>query len=289
MIVSRPTTQTRRTLLTQAGLCSFATVGAILSPQARAKSELVLRLPDPREYEPAALASFYTDALLLALSKTAVGEETVNFSFAPKGIVRERLRLMLRQGELDLMWSSSTPQREAAFEPVRFNLLKGINEHRFLLTRAQDQQKFSHIQSLPELKAFEAGAGEHWSDAAILRANGFRVVTSSTHGGLFKMLAAKRFDFIPRAITEISADLVQHGQLDLAMSEGPALQYRQPIYFFVSKGNTELAERIRRGLEMAQADGSFDKLFFSVPTFKSGWDYLRRSKARFFKLETELS
>jgi hypothetical protein len=40
-----------------------------------------------------------------------------------------------------------------------------------------------------------------------------------------------------------------------------ALHYFYDAYLFVNKRNTQLAEDIRRGLEAAIADGSFDKLF----------------------------
>ncbi|MDC8772853.1 substrate-binding periplasmic protein [Roseateles albus] len=286
-------TISRRTVLVEAGLCALAVGAPIIGsaapqqpqPQPQAPTELVLRVPDPHDYEPGAVGSFYVNALLLALSKTAKGKESVRLSHFPGGVPRARLRLMLERGEIDLLWSSSTAQRESAFEPVRFNLLKGINEQRFLLIRKQDAAKLSQVQSLEHLREFRVGAGEHWSDASILRTNGFQVVTATSHDGLFKMLAAGRFDFIARAINEIEADLLQHPELDLAVVDGLLLQYKQPIYFFLTKGNVALAERIRQGLEMAKADGSFDKLFFTVPALKSSWDTLSKSKTRVFKLQ----
>ena len=182
---------------------------------------------------------------------------------------------MVAQNDLDIMWSSSTPEREEQLEPVRFNLLRGINEYRFLLIRAEDQEKFAQIDNLEQLRQMRAGAGTHWSDAQILRDHGFEVATSWNHGGLFRMLSIKRFDFMARTYNEIQHELATYPEYKLAAENHLLLHYQQPIYYFVRKGNQALAQRIERGLALAQADGSLDELFFSIPDFKTTWDHLQ--------------
>ena len=116
---------------------------------------------------------------------------------------RERARLLLAQGQLDVIWSSSTAQREALYAPARFNLLKSINEYRVLLIRRQDRERFAAIRTREQLLALRAGAGEHWSDAQIMRNNGLQVVTAARHESLYPMLERGRFDFLPRALNEL--------------------------------------------------------------------------------------
>ena len=242
---------------------------------AQAEARLLLRTPSPSLLEPESTGRFYIEALKLALHKTAPPHEDFQLEYLTQRVGRERLRLMVAQNDLDIMWSSSTPEREEQLEPVRFNLLRGINEYRFLLIRAEDQEKFAQIDNLEQLRQMRAGAGTHWSDAQILRDHGFEVATSWNHGGLFRMLSIKRFDFMARTYNEIQHELATYPEYKLAAENHLLLHYQQPIYYFVRKGNQALAQRIERGLALAQADGSLDELFFSIPDFKTTWDHLQ--------------
>lgn len=232
-----------------------------------------LRLPHPDAYS--AHGRFFVDALKLALARTADGEAAPAFVHAPPDLPRERLRQMLQDGQLDLLWSTTTPEREAQALPVRFNLLKGINELRFLLVRAADLPALRGLRTLDELRRLRAGAGTFWSDAQILRANGFTVETTPKFESLFRMLKAGRFDFIPRTREEIDIELQRFAALGLAELPGLALQYRQPLYFFVAPDRPELAERLLRGLNLAAADGSFDALFLANAGLRAGLAQLR--------------
>jgi hypothetical protein len=73
--------------------------------------------------------------------------------------------------------------------------------------------------------------------------------------------------------------------LDIAAEKNLLLHYSQPVYFFVHKSNTKLAQRIKKGLEIAQKDGSFDQLFFEVPEFKKAYEEIQSSNRVAFKLE----
>lgn len=243
-------------------------------PAARAAGQPeALRLPHPDAYS--AHGGFFVEAVKLALAKTAGGEPEPEFVHAEPGLPRERLRQMLQDGQLDLLWSTTTPEREAQALPVRFNLLKGINELRFLLVRAADLPALGEVRTLQALRAWRAGAGTYWSDTQILRANGFRVETAIKFELLFRMLRAGRFDFIPRTRDEIDAELLRFADAGFAELPGLALQYRQPLYFFVTRSKPQLAGRLLRGLEMAAADGSFDALFLAEPGLKAAQAQLR--------------
>lgn len=245
---------------------------AALLPRAHGAGP-ALRLPDADAYS--AHGRFFVDALQLALRKTAAGEAPPTLSHAAPGLPRERLRQLLQDGHLDVLWSTTTPEREAQALPVRFNLLKGTNELRFLLVRAADVPAMRAVRSLDALRRFRAGAGTYWSDTQVLRANGFTVETTTKFDSLFRMLKAGRFDFVPRTREEIDYELRLHAALGFAELPGVALQYRQPLYFFVARHRPELAERLLRGLTLAAADGSFDALFMAEPGLKAALAQLR--------------
>ncbi|MGQ3054346.1 MAG: substrate-binding periplasmic protein [Roseateles sp.] len=251
-------------------------LAAALPPARAAGAPLTLRLPDPQAYS--AHGAFFVEALRLALAKTAQGEGPPTLVHAPPGLPRPRLRHMLQHGQLDLLWSTTTPEREAQALPVRFNLLKGTNELRFLLVRAADLPALRSVRTLAALRRLRAGAGTFWSDAQILRANGFTVETTPKFELLFRMLKAGRFDFIPRTREEIDAELVLHVGQGFAELPGLALQYKQPLYFFVASDKPWLAERLRRGLALAEADGSFDALFMAEPGLKDALAGMRSFK-----------
>lgn len=242
-------------------------LAAALSPAWGGGAPQVVHLPDPQGFS--AHGSYFVELVKLALSKSAPGEPAPVLRHVPADIPKERLRQLLQEGQLDLLWSTTTPEREALALPVRFNLLKGTNELRFLLVRAADLPRLQSVRSLEALRRLKAGAGTYWSDAQILRANGFTVETTTKHDALFRMLVAGRFDFISRSREEIDTEVAQYAQQGLVEMPGLALQYRQPVYFFVSRARPELAERLLRGLNMAAADGSFDALFMAQPPLKA--------------------
>jgi Bacterial extracellular solute-binding proteins, family 3 len=248
-------------------------LAAGLPPARGASPPLTLRVPDPDAYS--AHGHFYIELLKLALRKTGEAEPPPTLIHASPGLPRARLRQMLQDGQLDLLWSSTTPEREAQALPVRFDLLKGTGELRFLLVRAADLPRLREVRTLDALRQLKAGGGTYWSDVQILRANGFTVETTPKYELVFRMLKAGRFDFIPRTREEIDDELRAHAADGFAELPGLALQYRQPLYFFVSRDKPQLAERLLRGLKLAAADGSFDALFMALPGLRAGLAQLR--------------
>lgn len=51
----------------------------------------------------------------------------------------------------------------------------------------------------------------------------------------------------------------------LALESGFALAYPWPVYFYVNRGHTALAERVTLGSRRAHADGSFEAFFSTHP------------------------
>lgn len=245
-----------------------------------------LRLATARFIEPQALAPFYPAVLRLALAKAGGGQtQPALQEVGEPSLVKERYRRMLATGELDVFWSSTTPEREAEFLAVRFNLLKGVNEHRVLVVRRRDLPKFAAVNGADALRTFKAGAGYHWSDTQILRSNGFQVVTASRHHSLFQMLAHGRFDFMALSLAEVDDAMHAQAEPELVVEPTLLLRYPQPIYFFVNRQRPELAAQLLRGLQTAAADGSFDRLFFANPSLKQGWERISTGKRRVLNLD----
>lgn len=172
-----------------------------------------------------------------------------------------RALAMLEQNQdMDVVWSMTSSERERRLLPVRIPIDKGLLGWRLLLIRNADMAKFSRMDA-NQIRTLVAGLGRDWPDVAVLRANGFRVFDNSDYESLFNLLAVGRFDYFPRAVTEIWPEVENHEALDLQVENRWLLHYPTAKYFFVHPKNTALAQDIRTGLERAIRDGSFERLF----------------------------
>ena len=203
----------------------------------------------------------YGVALLkLAFAKAKVCHTLV---YSEPGMKQARAAFELEHdtGKLDIMITMTSPERETALLGVPVPLTKGLLGWRIALVRKERLHQFAEVRTAAQLKHFMAGQGHDWPDTAILRASGLPVQVSSTYDGMFKMLEAGRIDYFPRAVQQVFAEQEQHPAL--AVDPHIALRYPTDAYFFVNRRNTRLADDVRRGLEAAIADGSFDRLFYS--------------------------
>lgn len=175
---------------------------------------------------------------------------------------QERALVSLEQGEaVDLVWTMTSRERESRLLPVRIPLDKGLYGWRIALLPAERRELLRDIVSLDDLRALRAGQGHDWPDTRILRSHGLQVQTSSSYDSLFLMLRAGRFDYFPRAVLEARGELQHHSAAGLTLDRHLVLHYPTAMYFFFSRGNPEQAEIVRRGLELALADGAFERLF----------------------------
>jgi hypothetical protein len=233
-------------------------------------------------------SDFFEQLLVLALEKTRAtdGDYVLSHLVHRGGIARDRAMVIAGAG-IDVMWATATKEREQQMRVVPVNLLKNLNNYRVLLINKEAQAEFDQVKTLADLRKFTAGSGEHWTDSNIMKDNGFSVAVTSSYSGLFKMLAARRFKFISRGLHEIGYDTKEYKSLGLEQEQHLLLQYDVPIHysFFVNKNNIKLADRIERGLKIAQQDGSFDKLFYQMPSFKEGEDILKSANRTLITLK----
>lgn len=231
--------------------------------------------------------SYFLRLLTLALDKTRAEDGPVVIQVFSQNLSSARFMAELKNKRtIDVIWNGTSSQRERELLPVRFSLLKELNESRVLLIRKEDQGKFEQVHSLADLRRFTAGAGADWPSADILRYNDMPVITVTNTNLLFPMLRAKRFDYMSRNLSEAWAEAQVFEKEGLVIERSLLLRGGVPFYFFVHKDNRALATRIERGLQRAQADGSFDALFMGEPGFRQGMEILGDGNRRVLQLNT---
>lgn len=204
------------------------------------------------------------EILRMALEKTVT--EFGPFNLRPSNQHTNGLRYLnnLANGsDLNVVWSSTTMEKERNYLPIRIPLRKGILGYRIILIRKDKQALLDQVKTLEDLKKLTIGQGVGWDDAQLYRANGIEVVEAK-YSNLFRMLSYSRFDLFPRGIGEVFTEFEKNraANPDLTIDENLLIYYPWPYYFFVSKNNSPLKARIESGLRKMIKDGSFDAIFW---------------------------
>jgi hypothetical protein len=198
--------------------------------------------------------------LLLALGKAAPGA----YAFAPHKVfmLQERALQELQAAPgLDIVWTMTTAERERSLMPIRVPLDRGLLGWRLLLVRQDAAQRFAAVRTTDALRPLRAGQGADWPDTDILKAAGLKVETTLRYGDLFANLSAGRIDYFPRSLLEVWSEAAAHSDEGLVVETNLVLHYPTAMYFFVKRSDTTFAADLRKGLEMALADGSMQVLF----------------------------
>lgn len=228
---------------------------------------------------------YFYHLLELVLLKTKKQWGLARIKELPYRLEDKRLRSGLMQGKVDVIWSPTSEAFEAQMLPVRVSLLKDLNNYRLLLIRKGEQPVFSKIRSLDDLRKLKGGMSSQWTDARIMEYNRLPLAQVVGYGKLFKMLAAKRFDYFSRGLYQIYSEVNFYPELELQIEQELILSYSNEVFFFVNKNNPELALRLEAGLAIAQRDGSFDQLFNSIPRYQWGMELLKKHQRRVIELE----
>mgnify|MGYP000664832595 CR=1 FL=1 len=234
-------------------------------------------------------SDYYIALLTLALEKTQVKYGEFHLEMNEKSMLQARALLSVAKKQfIDVVWTMTSKDREAALLPVRIPLLKGLLGYRIFIIKKQDKGKFGRVQTLEGLSELVAGQGLDWPDVSILRANDLTVVVGASYDGLFRMLSAGRFDYFPRGMNEPRREVKAHKGRGFIVEDSLLLKYPAPIYFFVHKANTVLAKRIKEGLLLAIQDGSFDSLFYEHPANKGIFKLTNIKNRKVFELRNPL-
>ncbi|MFV3128710.1 hypothetical protein [Niveispirillum sp. KHB5.9] len=183
-----------------------------------------------------------------------------------QGIVgpgKERFKMMLRTGELDVMWLVRGAERDQLYVPVEFRLTDGLIGQRILLIRPGEQHRFDQIDSLDDFArlGLRAGMGKDWLDVGIWRQNGMPETSEVPEWRrLFKMLSAgnRAVDYIPRGLSEIQIDA--NANPELAVEQRLLLRYHRDSIFYLTPSAGHLAPILLRGLQRIRANGRYAAL-----------------------------
>jgi hypothetical protein len=201
-------------------------------------------------------AQYIVDVLELALQKTGVRYELVESNDVL--LQGKAFKLLSNNRTVNVVWAMTDNKREEDFLPIRIPLYKGLIGWRVLLV---NPDKLSQLES-SKLRDNYAVQGMDWPDTKILQSNGFNVVSATNYDEAFTIMHRKQADMFPRSIIEVFGELAQSELTQsLVIEPNFVLQYPAATYFFVNQRDIILGRLLRTGLEMAVADGSFDKLF----------------------------
>ncbi len=214
----------------------------------------------------------YINALLkLALEKTEPTYGSFSIEAYPEVFSLERHMLDLKNNtNIDVIWTGVNAQRLNDYRAVKIPLLKELNEYRVFLIRKEDKARFAKVKTLDDLRQFTAGSSPDWPSTHVLIKNQIPVVTVKNASLLFPMLKAKRFDYISRNLYEVWSEQQLLEDMDFIIEPHLLLHDGVQLYLFFSKQDEKLADRVETGLQMALADGSFEKLFLQSYGAKQG-------------------
>ncbi|WP_157200963.1 hypothetical protein [Massilia sp. Root351] len=206
----------------------------------------------------------YANALLTAVLERTVPEfGPYQIRHAVAHMERPRLFQALKDGDLvNLTAYPATPDWMRELKPVPVPIDLGLQSWRIFLIDAKSQPALRATRTLADLARLKAGSGSAWATLQSLKEAHLTVVTGSSYTGLFQMLMAGRFDYLPRGVNEIFAEYDTHkpDYPALAVEETLLLHDRIPSLFFVAPREKRLHRRITAGMEALLADGSLERL-----------------------------
>ncbi len=229
---------------------------------------------------------YYSHLLELALTKTVPTHGPFKLSFVPVMPITNRLLREIERGRIDVTWMPHSQNLRYNIVPIPIRLLKNLSDYRVFLIRTEDQERFSAVKSLTDLRKLKGGIGSHWPDRQVMEENGLPLVLSMSYFNLFKMLKSHRFDYFSRGIYQVRIEVETYASQGIALESSLFLRYENPVYFYVRKDNKALMERIEQGLKIALADGSFNELFSSIDNLRWGEKLLEDKRRITLQLTT---
>lgn len=249
-----------------------------------AQAETLIRYQDNsqsvKSYSP-----YFVGLLKLVIEHTVDEYGSVTFVTLPVSMSTDRKFASLTSGLTDIMWTTTTPAREAQALAIKVPLLKGMLGKRVFVIRSQDQSRFSSIKDLHELAKLTAIQGTGWPDVTKMRHAGLTVETMDWQPNLHKLVSDGIVDYYPRSVLEVSDELKALNNPQLSIEADLLLKYDLLNYFFVNKDNTVLAQRMILGLHKIMQDGCFDAYFKDYPGHIEALALL--NKRRIFDLEND--
>lgn len=203
---------------------------------------------------------YQRDRYLLELLQLALNNSAYQLQPTLIDQQQQRTIMKLADGDIDIHWGMTSPEREKMAIPVRIPLFKGLIGYRVALINKQNQVAFSKL-SQQQLKQLVAVQGHDWPDTQIMAQNGYRVRPLANYETMFKVLEAGAVDYFPRSVIEVKDELAEYGKGELVIDEQHLFAYPTAFYFFVNSHKPALANALHDGLERLIQSGEFDAVF----------------------------
>jgi ABC-type amino acid transport substrate-binding protein len=178
-----------------------------------------------------------------------------------RGASSVRQLQLLAEGKVSVTWNLSDKSRDDILLPIRIPLDKGLIGWRVSFLNKDDQQLFSRVKTLRDLRPIPVGQVFDWQDSRILEHNGLNLVAAPSYPSTFKMLKQKRFRYFPRSVIEVWGELERFPEYDLSVDHHLIIRYPVAYYFYVNRKTPELAIDLDKGLREMINDGEFERIF----------------------------
>ncbi len=195
----------------------------------------------------------------------------------------------------DIMWATTSLEREERARAVYFPIFKGLMGKRVHLVAQSNQALFVNL-SKTEAQQLTYCIGTHWPDRDIYYKNGFvNLVEAPTYLTLQRKIRSQSHFChafsrgAHEAIIESLRMIPHRFESQVGPEQYVMFEYDAPVFFFVRNRERELAERIRFGLEHALADGSLNRLFYNDRSIAAMMAYGNLENRQVIHLENELS
>ncbi|CAM3587096.1 MULTISPECIES: hypothetical protein [Thalassospira] len=201
-------------------------------------------------------------------------------------MTQARISSMMLEGQVDVMFTGYSVERETKFLQVDFPMTRGLLGYRIFLTQADNLPTLEKVESLEQLKKFCIGTGSDWPDASIMEKNGF-CVDRAPRDQLWAMLANKRFDLLSRAVHEgfREIDTIRQQHPDVVLSTSTVLAYPFDLFIYVNRNNERLHRILTQGLLRAYHTGDFMRHFLSNPDLRHALETLQAPNTHILRIE----
>lgn len=223
----------------------------------------VLKMPTP-QYRKDTRIEYKNEVLKLALEATET--EYGPFIITPDSppMPRKRAIEALRTGVyINVYIAPIIPSWLEQMITIKIPIRRGILDYRLLIVHKSQLPLFENITSVESLRKFRAGSIFGESMTAVLRKQGFNLVTANNYDGSFSMLENKRYDWLSRGVHEIFDELelrknsIEHVVIEPTL----AIKTQLPTIIYVSPSAPRLAERLRKGLVIIAENGTLKSIF----------------------------
>jgi ABC-type amino acid transport substrate-binding protein len=210
-------------------------------------------VPFPPGYPP----THREEVLALLLDRSADRYGPARMVFV-EPLTQSRAFRELHAGQIDILGTGWTPERDGWALPIRVDLYRGMMGLRTAVGLPARIAQIGSASDWRDIQRWSLGVGQEWPCHDAYKAAGLNVVRMLHVGPAVERVRRGDLDLISQSVVEASWFAPMKG---LSVIPSWGMFTDEPYYFFVSPDRPELAERLRYGFRRAGADGSLDALF----------------------------